>query len=98
MLVAVIVMIVVVVLLLYVFDRMRRRNDERFALDTLLEPLQAWQKRNEQHNAEVQERYEEIQEQMAIVRLHLLKNKRRNLEQRAKVQLVTASCPSSTGW
>lgn len=93
MLAAVIVMIVVVVLLLYVFDRMRRRNDERFALDTLLEPLQAWQKRNEQHNAEVQERYEEIQEQMAIVRLHLLKNKRRNLEQRAKVQLVNSIMP-----
>lgn len=93
MLVAVIVMIVVVVMLLYVFDRMRRRNDERFALDTLLEPLQAWQKRNEQHNAEVQDRYEEIQEQMAIVRLHLLRNKRRNLEQRAKVQLVNSIMP-----
>ncbi len=93
MLLAVIVMIVVVVILLYVFDRMRRRNDERFALDTLLEPLQAWQKSNEHHNAEVQERFEEIQEQMAIVRLHLLKNKRRNLEQRAKVQLVNSIMP-----
>lgn len=93
MLIAVIVMILVVVALLYVFDRMRRRNDERFSLDTLLEPLQTWQKQNQTHNDEVQERYEELQEKMNITRLHLQKNKRRNLEQRAKVQLVNSILP-----
>jgi signal transduction histidine kinase len=93
MLVAVIIMIAVVLVLLYIFDRMRRRNDEHFALDTLLEPLRTWQKKNEEHHAEVQERYEELQEEMGITRLHLRKNKRRNLEQRAKVQLVNSILP-----
>lgn len=93
MLVAVIVMIVLVVVLLFVFHLMRHRSDARFSLDTLLEPLTAWKKQNETHNMEVQERYEEIQEQKTMVSLHLKQNKRRNLEQRAKVQLVNNIMP-----
>ena len=93
MLLAVIAMVVLVVVLLVMFDRMRRRSDERFSLDVLLSPLRQWQKRNERHNEEVEESYEELQEQMEMERLHLQQNKRRNLEQRAKILLVNSVMP-----
>ena len=93
MLLAVIAMVVLVVVLLVMFDRMRRRSDESFSLDALLSPLRQWQKRNEQHNEEVEESYEELQEQMEVERLHLQQNKRRNLEQRAKILLVNSVMP-----
>ncbi len=93
MLGAVIFMIVVVIVLLFVFSQMRRRNDTLFSLNTLLEPLREWRKKNEERSAEVQEHYDEIQEQMGVMRLHLQQNKRRNLEQRAKVQLVNSIQP-----
>ena len=66
MLLAVIAMVVLVVVLLVMFDRMRRRSDESFSLDALLSPLRQWQKRNDQHNEEVEESYEELQEQMEV--------------------------------
>ncbi len=93
MLGAVMLMILVVVVLLFAFDRMRRRSDARFSLDTLLSPLRQWQKRNEKHNAEVEENFEELQEQMEVERRHLSQNRRRNLEQRAKIQLVNSVMP-----
>ena len=93
MLVAVILMVVIVIILIVVFDHMRRRSDARFSLDTLLEPLRQWQKRNEQHSREVEETYEELCEQMEAERLHLQHNKHRNLEQRAKIQLVNSVTP-----
>ncbi len=93
MLGAVIVMILVVATLLFLFDRMRRRSDARFSIDTLLTPLRQWQERNERHSKAVEENYEELCEQMEVERQHLLQNKRRNLEQRAKVQLVNSVMP-----
>ncbi len=93
MLGAVILMLLLVVILLFAFDRMRRRSDARFSLDTLLSPLRQWQKRNERHNEQVEERFEELQEQMEMERLHLSRHKRRNLEQRAKIQLVNSVMP-----
>jgi len=93
MLAAVIFMILIVVTLLVVFDRMRRRSDAGFSLDTLLQPLRLWQQHNEEHNEEVEENYEELQEQMEVERQHLSQNKRRNLEQRAKIQLVNSVMP-----
>ncbi|MBM6991713.1 MAG: DUF5112 domain-containing protein [Prevotella sp.] len=93
MLMAVIVMIVVVIVSLYVFDLMRRRNDARFSLDTLLEPLKKWREHNEIETEEAQDRYDEIQEQSNIVELHLQQNRRRNIEQRTKIQLVNGIMP-----
>ena len=93
MLAAVIAMIVLVVALLFVFHLMRRRSDKHYSLNTLLEPLDEWRKKNEDNTKEVQDHYEEIQEQKNMVALHLRQNKRRNLEQRAKVQLVNSVMP-----
>ena len=93
MLTAVIVMIILVTVLLFVFDFLRRRSEARFSLDTLLEPLKQWRKGNEELIEKHQEEYEKVQEQTNVVNLHLRQNKRKNAEQRAKVQLANDVMP-----
>ena len=93
MIVAVIAMIVLVVFLLYIFDRMRRRKIQANPVTNLLEPLKEWKQRNEQHVNEINDEYEELDEELQMARLHLSDNKRRNLEQRAKVSLVNSITP-----
>ena len=93
MIAAVLTMILLVVLLLYVFDRMKRKRAKEATTDTLLQPLQKWEKGNIQRINELSEKYEEILEERDMVQLHLSDNKRRNLEQRAKVSLVRSITP-----
>lgn len=89
----VVLMIVMVTLLLFVFARMRRQDESRFSMPALLEPLKLWQKKNEKYKETMSERMEEIGEKTEVARLHLQQNRRRNLEQRAKVQLVNSVLP-----
>lgn len=89
----VVLMIVVVTLLLFVFARMRRQGEDRFSMPVLLAPLRQWQKKNERYKVAMMERMEEIGEETEVARLHLQQNRRRNLEQRAKVQLVNSVLP-----
>lgn len=89
----VVLMIVVVIVLLLMFARMRRQSDRAFSMTALLIPLQQWQKENEQLVEKEEEHFEEISEQTDVARLHLAQNKERNLEQRAKVQLVNSILP-----
>ena len=93
MIAAVLVMILLVVILLYLFDRMRRRKIQSKPLSSLLEPLEQWKQRNAQYINEINERTEEFDEEISIARLHLDDNKKRNLEQRAKVSLVNSITP-----
>ena len=93
MIAIVIFMLVVVSLLLLSFARMRRKSDQMFSMNEMLQPLQEWQKRNAMEDNKKKEEYEEISEQTDVARLHLTQNKERNLEQRAKVQLVNSILP-----
>lgn len=93
MLVAVVLMILIFVILLFVFDAKRRRSDEAFSLDTLLEPLRNWQNQNTDRNRLMIENISEMKEQLAVGKLHLRQYKRRNLDARAKVQLVNSILP-----
>lgn len=93
MIAAVLVMILLVVILLYLFDRMRRRKIQSKPLSSLLEPLEQWKQRNAQYINDINERTEELDEEISIARLHLDDNKKRNLEQRAKVSLVNSITP-----
>ena len=89
----VILMIVLVVVLLVIFTRMRRRSDETFSISKLLMPLSKW-KTNNEHEIEIKlEQYDEIKEAIDVAKLHLSQNRKRNLEQRAKVQLVYSILP-----
>ena len=72
---------------------MRKRSDDRFSMTVLLTPLRQWQKRNNERTKWVNEQYNLLTEQMDVVRLHLMQSKRRNLEQRAKIQLVNSILP-----
>lgn len=93
MIAAVVLMILLVIVLLYVFDRMRRRSDKKYSIDTLLQPLQKWKEQNEAVLADFEERKEDIVEQTQVAQLHVLQNRKRNLEQRTKITLVNSVTP-----
>ena len=93
MILSVVIMIVVVLLLLLAFNRLRRRNDRQNSLSSLLEPLQLWQKRYKDYMVRMNDRYEDINDTYSIDVNHLINNKKRNLEQRAKISLVNSIVP-----
>ena len=93
MIAAVIFMIVLVVVLLYVFDRMKRRNTKESSVESLLIPLHEWEEQNTQHINSLSEKHEELEEAKNMVQLHISDNRRRNLEQRAKLSLVNSITP-----
>ena len=93
MIAAVIFMIVLVVVLLYVFDRMKRRNTKESSVESLLIPLHEWEEQNKQHINSLSEKHEELEEAKNMVQLHISDNRRRNLEQRAKLSLVNSITP-----
>lgn len=86
-------MIVVVTVLLIVIARLRKRNDDRFSMSALLQPLSLWQQHNVEVSRQKKEHYEAIGEATDVAKLHLQQARRRNLEQRAKVQLVCSIMP-----
>lgn len=86
-------LIIVVLSLLFVFHYLRRRSDKKSSLDSLLAPLEQWKHNNEAYMAELAEKYDEVQEQLDLNKLHLSENKRKNLEQRAKISLVNGVMP-----
>ncbi len=94
MILAIIVMIVIVSALLVVFDYMRKRSDSKAStLTKLLEPLKVWQQENALFLEECKSKYAEIEEEKQLVQMHLLTNKKRNIEQRAKISLVNSITP-----
>lgn len=93
MMLAVILMIVFVVVLLVVFDMMRRKAEKRHPTAGLFQPLEAWKESYAEHVQRQEEAHEEIEEQTKLAELHLLNNKKRNLEQRAKIALVNSITP-----
>lgn len=93
MIVAVVVMIFLVVLMLLMFARMRRKADSKYSPDTLLKPLERWKQETEARGNAKREKQEELNEQIQLAELHILNNKKRNLEQRAKIFLVNSIMP-----
>ena len=91
MIAAVVAAIIILIILLLLFDRLRRRSDN--SIQPLLKPLQEWKHRNEAYTEEMKDRFEEIQETLALNQLHVADNKKRHLEQRAKVSLVNSVMP-----
>ena len=93
MLSAVVLMIVVVSVLLYAFGLMRRRSERRFSPDDLLKPLLQWNERNRKALKREEEKHEEVNDRIAMARLHLEADRRKNMEQRAKIHLVNSIRP-----
>ena len=93
MLSAIVVVVLLGVAMLFVFSYLRRREARRNSVGSLLLPLEEWKKENQHYVEQLNERYEDTMEQMAVSRLHIDNNKRLNLEQRAKVSLVHMITP-----
>lgn len=93
MIAAVVAMIVLVVVLLYVFDHMKRKKMKNQSMDKLLAPLREWNENNTKKINELKDKQEEVQDELNVTRLHIEENKKRNLEQRAKISLVNSITP-----
>lgn len=90
---AVVTAIVLLTISLFLFNILRRRSDRRNPISSLLHPLEEWKRRNADHLEQLADRYEEVQEAHALSLIHIANDKRRNLEQRAKVSLVNSVTP-----
>lgn len=93
MILAVALMILAVLSLLLLFHYLKRRDDKRKPLNTLLGPLELWQKQNDEYMSQLAARYDEIQEAYGMSIIHAEENRRRNLEQRTKVSLANNVMP-----
>ncbi len=93
MIAGVVLMILLVISLLFLFSRMRRKKDAEDSLEDLLRPLRRWNVREAEEMSRLEEQNEEVDEQIEIAKLHVLNNKKRNVEQRAKVALVNSVTP-----
>ena len=93
MIAAVIFVIILVIFLLYLFDCMKRRKARNNSVEDLLIPLHEWENDNKQAINALSERFEEVNEARDMVQFHISENRRRNMEQRAKVSLVNSITP-----
>ena len=93
MIIAIGLIIIVILSLLIIFHYLRRRADNQSELNKLLLPLEEWKHHNIAYMAQLDDEYTEISEQLTISNIHLIDNKRRYLEQRAKVSLVNSIMP-----
>lgn len=93
MLAAVAFMILLMAGLLGLFAYLRSRGGGRSAIAPLKASLKRWKETNDAHRRMLDDQYEEKTELLAVSRLHVEANKRRHLEQRAKVTLVNSVLP-----
>ena len=89
----VLMMIVLVVSSIFLFDYLRRRKMRRNPIENLLQPLREWEEKNSRYLNNLNERYEEVNETCQLGRLLVENNKRRYVENRAKVFLVNSVTP-----
>ena len=90
---AVLLAIIITILLLFLFNRQRKRAKQRYPIDSLLAPLRKWQHDNEAYMQSLNDRFEEINEEKAADEILEVSNKKRNLEQRAKISLMFSITP-----
>lgn len=93
MIAAILVVLVVLVTLLIVLYLKRKKTDRSSDIESLLMSLRKWKELNDRQMNRQMEKSDEICEMIEIEKLHLMQNRRRNLEQRAKLSLVTSITP-----
>lgn len=79
--------------LLVILYRKRRSTDGDISVEDLLHPLRKWKEINDERMAELDEESLEMRERIELEQLHLVRSRQRNLEQRAKLSLVTSITP-----
>lgn len=93
MIFAVLALIILLIILLIGLSYLRKRNKKNNTIDELLLPLEEWKRRNEEETEANNEKYESILENYGIIQLNIAKNKKTNIEQRAKTSLVNSITP-----
>jgi len=86
-------LLIVAVALILILYYIRRHKDRSGYIEELLNPLRKWEKLNGRHFQELAERRERIGEELAASRLRIVQDKRRNVENRAKIFLANSVMP-----
>lgn len=86
-------LLILIVGLIVILRYIRRNKSNEGYLDELLQPLRKWEKLNEQHFKTLAARREKIGEDLSVSRLHIEKDKRRNVDNRAKIFLANSVTP-----
>lgn len=93
MIVAVVLMIIFIIVLLWLFNHLRINSNGEEQLKQLLIPLREWQENNNKKITELENKYDDITEATTMNVMHIIKNRKQNLENRAKVSLVLSITP-----
>ncbi len=93
MLFSVVSMIILIIALLVLFDRKRRKSNNKLSSGTMVAPLKQWEISSLQKEHEYLAKYEEMREQVSIVQQKVVIAKKRNVEQQAKVSLAINIIP-----
>lgn len=90
---AVIVAIIALLFMLWLFNYLHRKREQNTDLTVLLQPLKDWQQEVSRQTETLEDQCEQISEAYQQNLLHIEHNERLNLENRAKVSLVTSIMP-----
>jgi len=93
MIVFIVTLIVTVIILLFMLKFLIKRKKRHEHIDKLLLPLKTWEKANRKQVSEQEEKIDKLKEKLYLSNLHIEKNKRINLDNRAKVFLVNNVVP-----
>lgn len=90
---SIIVLIILVLILISIFYFKSKRKKRNNPLDDLLKPLHEWKKNNDRYIESINEDYELINEKYNVSFISLVNNKRRNIENQAKIFLANSAIP-----
>lgn len=93
LIIVILLLMAVVIALLYVFDKLGKKKNNQAYIDKLLVPLRTWEEHEELREDELNDKYETINEELSLSRLSLERDKRRALDNKAKVFLVNNVIP-----
>lgn len=93
MIAIVIVAIILLIVAMVFFIYKTKKEAASFPIDSLLQPLNVWQKTRSDYYEQTEERYEEMREQIAILQNQYEHYLEKNIEQRAKVSLASSVAP-----
>ena len=93
LIVAILVLIMVVVTLLLFFNKKGKKRYSSEYISRLLVPLSDWEADNKKKIAKLEERFEEVNEELSVNKLQLEKSKRQSLDNKAKAFLIDNVLP-----
>ena len=93
MILSVILMILALVIFIFIFIYQGRKLTRRFSFDSLLSPLEEWQRKNIIYAEEMDEECEEISVQQAQHAIRIANGKKNHLASRAKIAMLNSQLP-----